>query len=92
MGSSDGSVFLRAVGVECFCIFVAPKSFTKSIKGFDTGAGTDTLEQSQHTVRRVNTNTTTGSGDFVMTLSNVNETFLSDTDLSNYTLKQLKKE
>ena len=61
-------------------------AFTKSIKGFDTGAGTDTLEQSQHTVRRVNTNTTTGSGDFVMTLSNVNETFLSDTDLSNYTL------
>ena len=61
-------------------------SFTKSIKGFDTGAGTDTLDQSQHTVRRVNTNTTTGSGDFVMTLSNVNETFLSDTDLSNYTL------
>ena len=60
--------------------------FTKSIKGFDTGAGTDTLEQSQHTVRRVNTNTTTGSGNFVMTLSNLNETFLSDTELSNYTL------
>ena len=61
-------------------------NFTKSIKGFDTGSGTDTLEQSTHTVRRVNTNTTTGGGDFVMTLSNVNETFLSDTELSNYTL------
>ena len=61
-------------------------SFTKSLKGFDSGNATDTLEQSIHTVRRVNTNTTTGGGDFVMTLSNVNETFLSDTELSNYTL------
>tara|TARA_B100001057_G_scaffold480166_1_gene552701 strand:- start:5888 stop:13231 length:7344 start_codon:yes stop_codon:yes gene_type:complete len=60
--------------------------FTKSLKGFDSSNATDTLEQTIHTVRRVNTNTTTGSGDFVMTLSNVNETFLSDTELSNYTL------
>ena len=67
-------------------IYPTGYAFTKSIKGFDTGAGTDTLEQSQHTVRRVNTNTTTGSGNFVMTLSNLNETFLSDTELSNYTL------
>ena len=67
-------------------IYPTGYAFTKSIKGFDTGAGTDTLEQTQHTVRRVNTNTTTGAGNFVMTLSNLNETFLSDTDLSNYTL------
>ena len=67
-------------------IYPTGYGFTKSIKGFDSSAGTDTLDQTQHTVRRVNTNTTTGGGDFVMTLSNVNETFLSDTDLSNYTL------
>jgi len=59
---------------------------TKSLRGFDSASGQDVNFSSQHQIRRVITNTADGSGDWSSTLTNTNESFLSDSDLNNYTL------
>lgn len=59
---------------------------TKTLRGLDTATGQDTVLSSQQTVRRMITATTTAGGDWIHTLTESTEFFLTDADLNNYTL------
>ena len=57
----------------------------KTLRGYDSGTETDSLKSGDHTVRRVLTDTATGT-QIEFELTNINETWLSDTNLNNFTL------
>jgi len=59
---------------------------TKTLRGLDTATGQDTILSSTQTVRRMITATTTAGGDWIHTLTESTEFFLTDADLNNYTL------
>lgn len=60
---------------------------TKTLRGKDPLTGQDTVKSSTHTVRRtVTASADAVTSDWSFTLTNVNEFFLSDQDLSNYSL------
>ena len=59
---------------------------TKTLRGLDAATLQDTVLSSTQTVRRNITVTSTAGGDWIHTLTESTEFFLTDTDLSNYTL------
>ena len=59
---------------------------TKTLRGLDTATGQDTILSSTQTIRRSITVTTTAGGDWIHTLTEATEFFLSDSELNNYTL------
>jgi|694.fasta_scaffold00555_34 hypothetical protein len=59
---------------------------TKTLRGLDAATLQDTVLSSTQTVRRTITATSTAGGDWIHTLTEATEFFLTDTDLSNYTL------
>lgn len=59
---------------------------TKTLRGLDASTLQDTVLSSTQTVRRTITATSTAGGDWIHTLTESTEFFLTDTDLSNYTL------
>ena len=67
-------------------LFRVGPQFVKTLRGYDSLTQTDTLRSSQFTVRRTFTDTASGAGVFDYELTNSKEFFLSDDDLSNYTL------
>ena len=67
-------------------VFKTGYQYTKTLRGYDTLSQTDTIKSSQVTVKRVFTSASTSGGVFSAELSNTNEFFLSDGDLTNFLL------
>lgn len=59
---------------------------TKTLRGYDSATAQDSILSSTHTIRRTITATTNAGGEWVHTLTTPTEFFLSDSDLTNYTL------
>ncbi len=65
-------------------LFPVGQSFVKTLRGFQNGS--DTVKSTQIVVRRLFPEMTTSTNKAWFEVTNVDETFLSDSDLSNYTL------
>lgn len=67
-------------------LFPVGYPFVKTLRGFDSNSETDILKSTQVTIRRYFSPISASSNQVSFELTNSNEFFLSDSDLTNYTL------